>query len=412
VLEETGRGRPFEGAFDRAVRALDERDRRLARELAAGVLRRRGDLDAALAPLTEHGWESVQPRLRTVLRLGAYQLVELDKVPAHAAVDTSTELARRTAGEKGARFVNAVLRRLAQEGRPPSAPGSRRSHPAWLILRWDARFGVAGTDQLLVWNDSPPPLVLQPARSGTTEIAERLSAAGIGTEPAPYGAGLVVDASRPEELPGYAEGDFIVQDPAQALVVRFADPPAGGVIYDACAAPGGKAIALGRGGARVVAGEARIGRMRRLVENVTRAGGGAIFPVAADAAAPPCRPVDLVLLDAPCLGTGTFARHPDARWRVTPTALAELARRQGELLQAAARSVRPGGILVYSTCSIEPEENALLIDHFLAGHPDFSREAPTGLPRELLSPAGDLELLPQIHGTDGAFAARLRRRAA
>lgn len=412
MLEETGRGRPFDVALDRAAQGLDDRERRLAHELAAGVLRRRGDLDLVLAPLTEHGWESVKPELRTVLRLGAYQLCELDKIPAHAAVDTSTELARGASGEPGARFVNAILRRLAREGHPTLTPGSRRSHPAWLLHRWDVRFGIEGTDRLLVWNDSPPLLALQAGRTGLDHVAAGLAGGGISFEAAPWDAGLVVDATRPTGLPGFPSGDFIVQDPAQALVVRYCDPAPGLLIYDACAAPGGKAIGLGRRAGRVIAGDADPARVRRLAENVARAGHGNIFPLVADAAAPPCRAADVVLLDAPCLGTGTFARHPDARWRVTPTALGELTRRQARLLDAVAGVVRPGGLLVYATCSLEPEENALQIDRFLGAHPEFARERPEAIPTELLSPAGDLELLPQVHGTDGAYAARLRRRAA
>lgn len=366
----------------------------------------------ALAPLTEHGWESVAPPLRTVLRLGAYQLLDLDKVPAHAAVDTSTDLARWASGEPGARFVNAVLRRLAREEVRRPEPGSRRSHPAWLLLRWDQRFGVEGTDRLLVWNDSQPSLVLQPARKELEAIGTELAAAGVRHEPAPWGAGLVVEASRPTELPGFAAGDFIVQDPAQALVARFGAPPAGAVVYDACAAPGGKAIALGRRARQVIATELRPNRARRLAENLDRAGSGREHPVVADAGSPPCRSVDVALLDAPCLGTGTFARHPDARWRVTPSALARLAEGQRCLLDATAPVVKPGGLLIYATCSLEPEENALQMDRFLDTHPEFAREAPDGFAPELLSAAGDLELLPHAHGTDGAFAARLRRRSA
>ncbi|HET7025800.1 MAG TPA: transcription antitermination factor NusB [Gemmatimonadales bacterium] len=413
VLEETAAGRPFDAALAGALRGLDDRDGRLTHELAAGVLRRRGDLDLALAQLTDHGWESVAPKVRTVLRLGAYQLLDLDKVPAHAAVGTSTDLARWAAGEPAARFVNAVLRRLARDGAPATAPaGSRRSHPAWLLHRWDQRFGADATDRLLLWNDSQPALILQPARRSAPEIASELARHGVASESAPWDAGVVVDASRPADLPRFAEGDFIVQDAAQALVARYAAIPEGATVLDACAAPGGKAIAMGRVARRVLAADLRPARVRRLRENLTRAGSGREFPIVADAAHPPCRPVDVVLLDAPCLGTGTFARHPDARWRANAAALKRLTVAQAILLDAVAQVVRPGGLLVYATCSLEPEENGSQMAQFLATHPDFTREAPAAFPSELRSPDGDLELLPQVHGTDGAFAARLRRRAA
>lgn len=410
------KGAPFDAARDRAVEGMEERDRRLAHELAAGVLRRRGDLDAALSPFAEHGWESVKPKLRDVLRLGAYQLLELDKVPAHAAVGTSTELAKKVVGERAAKFVNAMLRKLAAGGAPAgSEAGSRRSHPAWLVLRWDARFGVEGTKELLLWNDTPPPLVVQPARWSAEQLTEAFRAEALHVRPAPFGAGLVVEGRTPTALPGYAAGGFVVQDPAQALVARFAAIPAGATVYDACAAPGGKAMAVGRTVApsrgRLIAGDRNVARVRRLKQNLERAGSGKEYPIAADAAAPPLRPCDAVLLDAPCLGTGTFARHPDARWKVSPRALEVIVQRQRDLLDGVAAVVRPGGLLVYATCSIEPEENEQQVDRFLAAHPEFAREPGPGAEAAWLSPAGDLTLLSQRHGTDGAYAARLRRRA-
>lgn len=408
------RGAPFDAARDRAVEGLEERDRRLAHELAAGVLRRRGDLDTALAPYAEHGWESVKPKLRDILRLGAYQLLELDKVPAHAAVSTSTELAKRVVGERAAKFVNAMLRKLSEHGAPSgSEAGSRRSHPAWLVIRWDARFGVEGTKELLLWNDTPPPLVVQPARWDTERLEAAFRAEGLHVRRAPYDAGLVVEGRTPTALPGFAEGAFVVQDPAQALVARFAAVPAGATVYDACAAPGGKTIAMGRvvgsTGGRVIAADKNVARVRKLRGNLQRAGSGRELVIAADAAQAPVRPCDVVLIDAPCLGTGTFARHPDARWKVTPRALESIAGNQAAILEGAAAAVKRGGLLIYATCSLEPEENVEQVERFLADHPEFRREPATGLDSSLLSEAGDLTLIPQRHGTDGAYAARLRR---
>jgi 16S rRNA (cytosine967-C5)-methyltransferase len=220
----------------------------------------------------------------------------------------------------------------------------------------------------------------------------------------------VVDRSRPEELPGFESGAFFVQDPAQALVVRFAGFPTGTAIYDACAAPGGKALAMGRRAGLVVAADASLRRVARLSENLARAGSGREFAVVADAAWPPVRPMMAVFLDAPCLGTGTFARHPDARLRVTPDALARLAVDQAVLLDAAAGVVAPGGVLCYATCSLEPEENAQQVTAFLARHPEFRRVPPEGFPAELMSGVGDLATLPHRDGIDGAFAARLVRK--
>jgi 16S rRNA (cytosine967-C5)-methyltransferase len=252
---------------------------------------------------------------------------------------------------------------------------------------------------------------VQAARRGLDELEAAFRAEGLVVRQAPCGAGLQVEGRSPTALPGFAEGHFVIQDPAQAIVARFAAIPADATIYDACAAPGGKTTALGRVVRRVVAADANVARVRKLKGNLQRAGSGREFPVAADAAHPPLRQVDAVLLDAPCLGTGTFARHPDARWRVMPRALETIALKQQELLEGLAPIVRPGGLLVYATCSLEPEENELQVDRFLADHPEFTREPPADAVAEWLSPKGDLALLPQVHGTDGAYAARLRRRA-
>jgi 16S rRNA (cytosine967-C5)-methyltransferase len=419
ILEQVRDGSPFEAALDRGVGKLAEPDRRLAHELAAGVLRQRTVLDEQLAPLVPRGWESVAAQLQDILRLGAYQLTALERVPPHAAVDTSVALAKDTSGRRAAGFVNAILRRLTRaELSTPEAPiedaaalAAEHSHPLWLVRRWLESFGPEGTEGLLRWNNTRPRLVLQPAREHLETLSTRWRAEGIQVEPAPYGAGLIVDRSRPADLPGYREGHFIVQDPAQALLVQFAASPSGAVIYDACAAPGGKTIALGRRSGMVLAGEVSPTRSRRLAENLGRAGSGREHVVVADARQPPLRPVDVVLVDAPCLGTGTFARHPDARWRVTAEALAQLERLQGQLLERTAAVVTRGGLLVYSTCSLEPEENHRQVDRFLAGHPEFRRDPGDAVSPSLLSAEGDLMILPQHHGTDGAYAARLQRTA-
>jgi 16S rRNA (cytosine967-C5)-methyltransferase len=416
VLEQVRAGLPFEVALDRAVKRLTEPDRRLAHELAAGVLRSQTALDDSLAPLVPGGWASVAPELKHVLRLGAFQLTALDRVPPHAAVDTSVALAKAAVGARAGGFVNAVLRRLGRsepsETRPESsAEGLARaaSHPPWLVKRWLERFGHEETVELLRWNNTRPRLVLQPAREPQAALEARWREAGIDVTEAPFGAGLVTDRRRPQDLPGYEVGAFIVQDPAHALVVRYADLPAVATLYDACAAPGGKTIAFGRGLGRVIAGDLGQGRVRRLATNLRRAGSGREHPIVADARAAPLRGVDAVLIDAPCLGTGTLARHPDARWRITPDALTMLQRRQADLLDGAADAVASGGWLIYATCSIEPEENGEQVDAFLRRHPEFRREPGPSFPAVLTSSDGDLMILPQRHQMGGAYAARLRR---
>jgi 16S rRNA (cytosine967-C5)-methyltransferase len=403
-------GATFQTARDRALPALAERDRRLAYELAAGVLRRRAQLDRVL-PLA-----TADPRLHDILRLGAYQLRALGRVPAYAAVATSVELAREMAGEGGARFVNQALRKLASSGSGEQGPVP--SHPRWLLARWRAHFGADETARLIAWNDSKPVLTLQPARWSLDQLRARLTEAGFGVREAPMGAGLQVSAAGtaprsllPDRLPGFREGAFVVQDPAHALLCRFAAIPPGTRAYDACAAPGGKAVMLERGGVRVVAGEARGERVARLVETARRAGVAIRVSVADLLSAPfGSESFAAVLVDAPCSATGTLARHPDARWRLMPQTIARAAGRQETLLAAAAALVRPGGVLVYATCSLEPEENDNVVTTFLARRRDFARAPVTGaVPAELITPAGDFQTLPQRHGTDGAYAARLAR---
>jgi 16S rRNA (cytosine967-C5)-methyltransferase len=416
ILTQVREGRPFDAALAGSMGDLTEPDRRLAHELAAGVLRQRQALDHRLAPLVSRGWSSVAGDLQDILRLGAYQITVLERVPAHAAVDTSVALAKQRGGPRAAGFVNAVLRRLSggafRAELPPAEPADRlaaeHSHPAWLVRRWIKSFGLDQAEALLRWNNTRPRLTAQPARQDLEALATSWRAAGLKFQPAPYQAGLIPELTRPAELPGYREGHFIIQDPAQALLSRYIDPPQSAQLYDACAAPGGKTISLGRKVGRVVAGEIDRLRARRLFDNVSRAGSGREHVIVADARRPPVRPLDIVLLDAPCLGTGTIARHPDARWRMTPRALKQIVELQADLLDCTAQRVAPGGLLVYSTCSLEPEENQQQVDAFLERHPEFERESVTGFFSTLLSDQGDLLVQPQLHGIDGAYAARLR----
>jgi 16S rRNA (cytosine967-C5)-methyltransferase len=357
------------------------------------------------------------PRLHDVLRLGAYQLRHLARVPPHAAVSTSVELARNTVGEGSTGYVNHVLRKIAGAGSREQKAG--KTHPDWLIARWKTLFGADETARLIAWNDQRPVLIVQPARWRLEKVEAAFATAGVQTRRAPFDVGLELNAAPGsplpalKDLPGYTEGAFIVQDPAHALVARYAGIPPGALVYDACAAPGGKAVALEATGARVLAGDAHHERMGRLAETTRRAG-VAIHTVAANLEAAPLRPgsVDAVLVDAPCSATGTIRRHPDARWRLRPGVFKRLAERQTRLLDAAAPLVRPrGGLLIYATCSIESEENESVVERFLTQHPEFTRTPRPELSpcSELLTPDGAFRSYPQRHGIDGAYAARLIR---
>ena len=417
ILQHVRQGTPFDRALEKGFEGLNDLDRRFAHEVAAGVLRHRDAIDRVLGPLAQNGWHTVPEPLKDVLRLGAYQITYLDRVPLHAAVSTSVDLARSVAGPKQAGFVNAVLRKVASRGRVETATdrvdaaglAEEFSHPAWLVTQWLNRFGQQEVRALLQWNNSRPAIVLQPGRETLSTIQHRLQEEGIGTTPVEHGMGLIIQGGRPASLPGYEEGAFVVQDPAQAWVVRYAAPPVGSQVLDACAAPGGKTLALAREAGLVVATDKRQSRVSRLQQNLRRAGRDVVSVVVADAQAPPVTEMDLVLVDAPCSGTGTFARHPDARHRLRPDEFGRLVEIQTKILEGASAVVRTGGLLVYATCSLEPEENEDQVEHFLTGHPAFRREPPSGIPPEMLTPVGDLALLPQRHRMDGAYACRLRR---
>lgn len=368
------------------------------------------------------GLDALEPDVLDVLRLGAYQLLEMRSVPAYAAISQSQELVRAAGAPRAARLVGGVLHALQRGGSecefpdPAAEPVAHLatwgSHPAWLVERWVTRWGAADAARLVEANNLRPELYLRTLGLDAATAVERLAAAGVPAELAglsPAAVRVLPPATAAEAL---AAVPAVVQDPAAALVVDYADVPAGAYVLDLCAAPGGKAMGMAERADSVVAADVSARRLGRLRENAARVGWEArLGVVAADARRPPFRPctADLVLLDAPCTGTGTFRRHPDARWRLRPAHLPELVRLQAELLDAAAALVRPGGVLVYSTCSLEAEENELQVDQFLMTHPGWALDPPPRtVPAPLLDDAGRLVVLPQRDGVDGAFAARLR----
>lgn len=402
VLRRVRAGARFEAALDAAVVALSPADRRLAHEIAAGVLRHRTELDRTLQPLVAADWSRVAPDVRDLLRTGAYQLRRLDRVPAYAAISTTVQAAKDTLGARPAGLVNAVLRRLASAPDVPGTPAAdlaaRYSHPAWLVDRWREAFGAARTEALLRHNNTRPPLTLRPVGIDAEELRTRFAAAGIPVRAAPFPPALQVESSDVRTLPGYADGRFVVQDAAQARLLDFAAIPGDVAVWDACAAPGGKAAVLSSHVRHLVVSDARPDRVRYLRQTLRRV--APHVPVfVGDARRPPLAPGTLgaVLVDAPCSATGTLARHPDARWRLEPARLQALVSRQRAILDAVAAVVAPGGLLVYLTCSLEAEENDAQVDGFLERHPGFCREG------------GDLSIFPPDAGTDGGYGARMRR---
>ena len=364
--------------------------------------------------------DSVEAKVLEVLRLGAYQLLYMGSVPTYAAVSESVDHAGELAGKGASGLVNAVLRCVADAGDGTEIfpdPESARadylaawgSHPRWLIDRWLARWPAHEVEALVTANNARPALYLVPLEHSAPEAVARLAEAGIaGT---PVGCGTDCVELEPGSSPVAALRALpqsIIQDPAAHLVSKYADVGAGTKVADLCAAPGGKALAVAGSASFTMAADRSESRMRMIRENMDRTG-RRLACVVADARHPPLTRADVVLLDVPCTGTGTFARHPDARWRLTASSVQEFAGLQEELLAAAGRIVPAGGLLVYSTCALEPEENEERIDAFLAQNGDFHVEATEAVPARFLDAGGKLVVNPHETGFDGAFAARLRR---
>ncbi len=402
---------------DRALESVTA-DRAFVQEIVFGVVRQRRVLEWVFRKLAAR--EPGRPLLALAL-VGLYQLLYLDDVAPFAAVHETVEAAKTLAGARAANFLNAILRRAQRETEALSnelkqlQPALRLSHPDVLFDRWTQHYGKEKALAICAWNNQPAATVLRLNAVAPEKFFAELKQAGIAAEPlAALGHDFCVlpRGVRVAEVPGYAEGWFAVQDPATSLAVDLLAPQPGESILDACAAPGGKALDIAarlQGNGLVVALERHADRLARLRENVARAGGGLIRVVQGDAAAPePARQellaagrgeyFDGLLLDVPCSNTGVLRRRPDARWRFSEDRQKKLIETQFRILHGAAALVRPGGRLVYSTCSIEPEENEPLIKRWLANHYEFRLE------RQRL-------LLPAAEQTDGAYAALLSRAA-
>ena len=424
ILTDLRSGDLLDASLERRAAGLDARDRRWTQELVYGTLRRRALFDAILTERVKGGLARIDSDLTDILRLGIYQLLHMRSVPPYAAIAQSVELAKRRHGIGASKLANAVLRRIDRERDtldasrlplptdPIDALALAGSHPRWLVARWVARWGEVETRCLLETNNSEAPLVLRPFGIGREQLASMLEAAGVSVDEAPLlDDGLQITGGVSlTELSAFRQGLFFVQDPAATLVTRYAAIAPGSTVVDLCAAPGGKSFELGRTASLVIACDRSPTRLERMRQNVTRLDARNVVLVATDARDTALTQVDAVLVDAPCTGTGTFRRHPDARWRLRVSDLAVTAAAQRSILRAAAELVRPGGLLVYSTCSLEPEENDDLVDHFLAQHGEWSLEPPPdGAVPDAVLDAGRLRVLPQRHGVDGAFAIRMRR---
>ena len=431
-------------AIEQAARAgagslsapLSSDDRALLHELVNGVLRHRLFLDWALQQVARETPYTRQAVLKQILRVGAYQLLWLKRVPDYAAVDQSVELAKARLGDKSAPLVNALLRNVIARrhdwalpdllGQPLEHIAITYSHPPWLVRRWVKRYGVQRTIALCRANNEPPPLTIRVnrLRLGAEDYRRVLQEKGIASTPCAYApAALHVEHGGPvTELPGYASGWFYVQDEASQLVPWLLAPKPGDTVLDACAAPGGKATEIAemmenRG--VVTAVDRSPERLAVVEENSRRLGVTIVRTVAADATrrlpmiGPDGEPerYDRILVDAPCSGLGVLRRHPEGKWIKDARSIHDSARTASAILSNVAPLLKPGGVLVYSTCSTEPEENQEVVGAFLERHRNFRSENPApllpGAAAALLTEEGYLSTVLRGERMDGFFAARL-----
>ncbi|HZE72777.1 MAG TPA: 16S rRNA (cytosine(967)-C(5))-methyltransferase RsmB [Pyrinomonadaceae bacterium] len=417
-----------EGAYASILLAtwdeLPERDRALCYELTMGVLRRQLTLDWLIAHYANRDAGRLDAAVRRVLRLGLYQLRFLSRVPPSAAVNDAVKLVRFARVRSADKFVNAVLRRAVRESDYDPLTGISdpleriavgTSHPRWLIERWSLSLGLSETEAFARANNEPPPISfrLTAPVSDKNEVLDQLGAAGATL----VASRLVRNAWRisgaTSILRRFAQqGRIYVQDEASQLVGQLLDPMPGQLVLDLCAAPGSKTThiaALAQGKAVVVAGDLHEHRLQ-MINHAAHIQNLRVHCVALDGERPPFKDAtfDRVLVDAPCSGTGTLRRNPEIRWRISPADIEELSNRQKRLLHSAARAVKPGGRLVYSTCSVEIEENEAVTKEFLEGNSSFFRiQLPVD--PELVTEAGAVRTWPHRRGTEGFFIAAFER---
>jgi 16S rRNA (cytosine967-C5)-methyltransferase len=422
-----------------AEAALDARDRGLAVHLVDGVERYRAALDWRLDAVSDRPVDRLPLIVQMVLRLGAYQLIHMSKIPDSAAVNESVRLIRATGKKLGrdwSGFTNAVLRSLTRTPAPDwpdpahdpiQALAVRYSCPAWLVERWRTRLGPVRAEDWCRHSLEEPPLTLRVNCLRTTREAflNQCRQAGyraIPTDVSPEG----ISVERHQlvtSFPLFHEGGFYVEDEAAQLVPLLLDPQPGERVLDACAAPGGKSThlaALMKDQGEIIAVDRSQTRLRLINDNRRRLGISIVKPVQCDLLTGDPSALlkgglrfDRILLDAPCSGLGVLRRHPEGKWHKKAASLPEHHHTQSRLLATVSRLLRPGGRLVYSTCSTEPEENEQIIERFCRAHHDFHREhvgswlPPAGLP--LITPQGDFSTMGNTFSMDGFYAARLRR---
>lgn len=410
---------------------LDVRDRAFVTELTYGTLRAKGTLDWVIKSFSTQKLEKIPDLVLDLLRMSVYQIIYMD-VPDHAAVNEAVDIAKRHFHPGISKFVNGLLRTVAREKGtlpwpdPETDPimniALRYFHPAWMVKLWVEEFGMAGAEALCKANNRVPRLTIRVNRLKTHPevLAESLKGAGWEVERGLYlsEALAVRGVGDITGLKEFKQGHFYVQDESSMMIAHVVDAQPGETVLDAAAAPGGKTTHMGElmhNKGQIIAVDANANRVNLMKQNFERMGASIALPIKADAMklkAVIKKPVDRVLLDAPCSGLGVLARRPDSRWTKRHEQLGELSILQTDLLVAVADFVRPGGVLVYSVCTLTRQETRLVVERFLRIREDFYVEDISPfLPEALRADVKDemVQLLPHKHGIDGLFIARLRR---
>ena len=401
-----------------AESGLSSVDRHLCQELAYGVVRWQATLDWLIDRKTKTRVQ--KPALQDLLRLGLYQIFWLERIPDHAAVHETVELARQSGFPSQSGFINAVLRGYLREADATRGllaelktrqPHLGYSHPEWLVVRWQKRWGADRAAQLMEWNNTPPrtfarvnTLKADPGKLLPQWRVENVEYDCLRRDWTDEHQVFELKSHPPfGRLPSFQQGLFYVQDPSTLLAVRELDPHPGESVLDLCAAPGGKLTHMAQlmnNEGRLLAHDTAPDRLRLIDQNCARLGVTCVHTVLPSTLAPEATPpFHRILLDAPCSNTGAMRRRVDLRWRIRPEEIGRLRATQRDLLRQAASLLKPGGTLVYSTCSLEPEENTEVVDEFLAGHADFKLDRTR-------------ELLPFVEGVDGTYVARILKNPA
>lgn len=400
-----------------ATARLSPADRGLCHELVCGVVRWQAALDRLIARKTTPG-RNQRPALQNLLRLGLYQIFWLDRIPPHAAVHETVELAKRSGYGSQSGFINAILRGYLREAdeikkiladMKVSQPALGWSHPEWLVARWLQRFGDENTRKLLEWNNTPPKTLarVNTLKTDAGKLVERWREENVDCDFVTRdwtGENLAFELkSFPplHSLGSFRDGWFYLQDPSTLLAPIVLAPQSGETVWDICAAPGGKTTFIAQlmnNTGKIIASDLEPNRLRLVKDNCARLGVTCVEVVESSKLKIPNLNFDKILIDAPCSNTGVMRRRVDLRWRISEAEIVRLQKAQLGLLHQAAAQLKPGGGVVYSTCSLEPEENGGVIKQFLAANAEFKLET-------------ERQLLPFADGVDGAYVARLKRAA-